>query len=89
MGCTQICLLQEGGVSHGGGTSGHAAYESIRNFCLGRQHLSYVDLMSTFYYIDEHQLGKLLAGLAREGLLQVRLQLTAEKEFLGRHQCVG
>lgn len=55
------------------GCSGQAAYESVRSFCLQRPTVSYVDLMATFYDLSEEQLAKVLDGLAREGLIQVRV----------------
>lgn len=55
-----------------GGCSGQAAYESVRSFCLQRPTVSYVDLMATFYDLSEEQLAKVLDGLVREGLIQVR-----------------
>jgi hypothetical protein len=35
--------------------------------------VSYTDLISVFYNVTEEQLVKVLDGLTREGLLQVRL----------------
>jgi hypothetical protein len=55
-----------------GGCSGQAAYESVRSFCLQRPSVAYVDLMATFYELSEEQLAKVLDGLVREGLIQVR-----------------
>jgi len=59
-----------GGASGGG--SGQVAYESVRSFCLGRQLVTYMDLLATFYTLTEAQLHKVLDGLQREGLIKVR-----------------
>lgn len=55
-----------------GGGSGQVAYESVRTYCLGRQLVTYMDLLATFYNLTEAQLHKVLDGLQREGLIKVR-----------------
>lgn len=71
--CCQV-QEEEGGGSGGasGGCSGQAAYESVRSFCLLRPTVAYVDLLASFYELSEDQLGKVLDGLIKEGLIQVR-----------------
>lgn len=76
----------EGGESAGGsgGGSGQGVYEAVRDFCLVRPAVAYVDLMATFYDLSEDQLGKVLDGLQREGLIQVGWQgVGAGRELTG------
>ena len=49
-----------------------AVYESVRSFCLQRPVVGYMDLLANFYELSEDQLGKVLDGLMREGLIEVR-----------------
>ena len=44
----------------------------MRNYCLERREVNYVDVMACFYELKDSQLQRVFEGLEREGLLEVR-----------------